>query len=221
MIPVHRMIAKLIYRPRAPVSRVCQEHEFPDLETFKYQIAVLPDGATLRAWNKYQECERRLAIYRWAEGRNDPAQPRQRVLLDDCESAIFLTFEATLQLTKNEFPKTSGSFDRWLQNLPAYDIAMRGIRTLRHLEAHVEASPASSTIVAVQGSSPSLSRTWRLKNFTDRDPIRLRSCPLEAVHLAEWNALVNERSAKEVFKAALLQLGMVLRDADTIAQNAA
>ncbi len=43
----------------------------PDFDHFTYKIATRPVASKLIAWSKLEEGERRLAMYEWAEARND------------------------------------------------------------------------------------------------------------------------------------------------------
>jgi hypothetical protein len=42
-------------------------------------------------------------------------------------------------------------FDRWLEQLPDHDVLVRGLRTLRHLEAHIDSVPTRMHISVVVG----------------------------------------------------------------------
>jgi hypothetical protein len=109
----------------------------PDFTNFLYNIASPPDHPKGAGWDKLKECERRLALYRWAEQINYPQRtphhlplPRHRVFLDDCLSAFLLTLEAALQHVGNQLehcgkiPKRGTTL--WLRGLPEHDLQMRG-----------------------------------------------------------------------------------------------
>jgi len=76
----------------------------PDFDHFTYKIAIRPPATRLIGWCKLEEAERRLAMYKWADGKNEPGNPRNRVLLNDAASAFLLTFEATIHSSKTKFP---------------------------------------------------------------------------------------------------------------------
>lgn len=137
------------------MMRDCEAEAFPDLDHFVYEIAIPSPTSCLTAGRKLQECERRLAVYRWAEWRVDPRTAQNRVLLNDAVSAFLLTFEATLQFVQDHFSKMKlkPGFGDWLKDVPQNDLLVRGIRTLRHFEAHVEHKPPPRRINLVIGDS--------------------------------------------------------------------
>lgn len=53
----------------------------PDFDNFAYSIVLPPTQPKGSAWDKLRECERRLAMFKWADSINDPGWPRQRVFL--------------------------------------------------------------------------------------------------------------------------------------------
>jgi hypothetical protein len=127
----------------------------PDFTNFSYSIVNPPEPAKGRGWDKLKECERRLALYRWAEHLNAPpkgthilGEPPNKVFLDDCLGAFLMTLEAALQYTEDQFEKCGVElrdrksnkigFSDWLRKQRAHDRYMRGLRTLRHFAAHVE-----------------------------------------------------------------------------------
>jgi hypothetical protein len=177
----------------------------PDLEAFPYQVAGGPVNPKARAWAKAREYERRLALYRWAEQLNDPAAPRYRVLLDDCESAILMTLEAVVQFIGDQLHRERGvdRVEAWLQQKPANDLLFRGLRTLRHLEAHIEARPAASLIIAQVGGSPSIRRRWQLASLQQADLDKLRTPRLKSAELAQWNEMIERDSAAELLRRGL------------------
>ena len=167
---------------------------------------------------KLQELRRRLATYRWAESLNDPFTPQFRVLLDDAESAFLLTFEAALQFLRADFTmrRGAGGFGTWFKTAPQNDVAVRALRTLRHLEAHVEARlPHSEIRVQVEGgrdpSRPFLEREWRLPELTVADLSKLERPQLTREDLAEWNAIATTRSAAAIFEHGLRQVSLATK----------
>ena len=151
---------------------------FPDLDNFAPQIAIPPFGSRITAWSKLQECERRLVVYKWAESRNDPRTPKSRVVLNDSVSAFLLSFEATLQFVKDQFNRTASApdFDQWVAQLPENDVVVRGLRTLRHFEAHVESKPPPRLVrLFIGGSLPDgtseteASTDWKLPALQPAD----------------------------------------------------
>jgi hypothetical protein len=187
---------------------------FPDFEHFAYQIANTPDGAQLRAWGKLKECERRVEFYSFVERLSDPSRAQHRILLDDSVSAFLLTFESVLQFLKDEIctPQPTGDFGNWLITLLAYDHIFRGLRTLRHFEAHVEDLPIPSTIKLTIGGPNHLevTRRWHLPCLKSSDLEKIDHSPLKENHLEEWNYVVTQRSVAEILIEGLKRLFTVL-----------
>jgi len=132
----------------------------PDFTNFSYSLVNPPEPAKGLGWDKLKECERRLALYRWAERLNAPLEgthylgrPPQQVFLDDCLSAFLMTFKAALQFTGESLEHSGAIPDRgfssWLRKRRAYDRYMRGLRTLRHFAAHVEMKPVKWGFVII------------------------------------------------------------------------
>lgn len=205
----------------------------PDFANFTYQIAVPFAQGQVRAWGKLRECERRLEMYKWVEILNDPRITQHRILLDDSVSAFLLTFEATQQFLKTQLekspntPKPSSSFKKWwnswLSQQPQYDVTFKGLRTLRHLEAHVEEKPTSSLVmVNLGGSLPDgtsdtdVSRMWRLPKLQQSDLDKLNRPPLEASELNNWNNLVSGMEIANIFTDALWKLKGILVAAEPL-----
>jgi hypothetical protein len=191
---------------------------FPDLDKFAYKHAIRPSGASLRAWPKLEETERRLAVFSWVTAITDPNQPQYHTFLDDCETGFLMAFEATLQFLKDQF-KVDGvqpPFEEWLKLHQAgrsEDIFLRGIRTLRHLEAHVRAELPHSLIVVV-ASRPHVKRQWQLPPLTEAHLDKLWTPRLEAADLTTWNRCVESTSAEDVMTRALSELADVVEDAE-------
>jgi len=187
----------------------------PDFASFDYRLAVAQAEKEPIGWSKLKECERRLALYSWVESRNDASKAQHRVFLDDCLSALLLSYEATLQHVKEAFGNSLAQrdFRSWLLSRPEYDTLVKGLRTLRNIEAHVRCVPIQSSIVAVLGgslpngrSAAEVSRTWRLPTLAQADLGALRSQPLSSRDLQKWNALVGSKSAQQILTEGLLQL---------------
>ena len=189
----------------------------PAFDGLKYEIATRPPQAKALAWDKLEELERRLLFYQWAESLNDPAQPQHRVLLNDAESAFLLTLEAVIQHLKDQWPTGSSSFEAWIRSELQNDLTLRGLRTLRHLEAHVESRPAESTIVASVGTpNPSLERRWRLASLTPEDLRKVHHAKISDGELAAWNDAVTGTSAHSILREALVRLAEVVRTAEAM-----
>lgn len=198
---------------------------FPDFDYFAYRIAIRPTPSKLIAWGKLEEAERRLATYKWAEAKNDPRTPQNRVLLNDAVSAFLLTLEATLQFAKNQFVITPSTpdFDAWLAAQPENDVLLPGLRTLRHFEAHVEAKPPPRLVrLFIGGSLPDgtseteASTDWKLPALQPADLSKLHHAPLRSVDLKDWNNLVESVDAPAIFEQGLIKLRKILEKAETV-----
>ena len=186
----------------------------PDFHNLKYLIAIEPSGSCLIAWNKLRECERRLEMFKWVEALNDPASPQHRILLNDATSAFLLTYEAVLQFTKEQIKTLSTKqFYEWLGKQPKYDLTVKGLRTLRHFEAHVELKSPQSKIIA---SSEKVSRTWRLPPLYATDLDRLLTKPLSETDLSDWNSKVDQVDAVSMFTDGIEKLKAILEAAEGI-----
>ena len=205
----------------------------PDFENLAYAIANKPTGSHVDAWDKLREAERRLVMYKWVEQHNDPATPHHRVLLDDSVSAFLLTFEATIQFLKDQFKRTGTPqqrFDAWFAGRPQNDVCLKGLRALRHLEAHVERRRVPRTVLKTlaayvrvgRGRSRSRDRQngnvgclWQLPKLNPADIAKLDRSPLSVADLQAWNALREADDAKALFERGLLSLKSILDQAET------
>lgn len=175
-----------------------------------HQIAIRPENAQLTAWSKLWECERRLAFYRWVEGLNLPGQHEYKALLGDAITAFLYTYEATLQFALKQFEATRGpkSFWDWADELTEYDLTVKGLRTLRHFEAHVVEMPHSVTVQVRMSeeivSGETNTRTHKIYGLPALQPARLaglrQPTPLDSTDLNAWNERVSKTSVADLFK---------------------
>ena len=200
----------------------------PDFDNFEYTIAIKPPDTRVFAWSKLCECERRLEFFRWIEKLIDPGKGDYRVLLNDAKSAFLLCFEATIQYVisqfVDQFGKAAGEreFYALLKSHAEYDLVIKGIRTLRHIEAHVETKLVPSKVVAVIGGSKAdgtsatrLSRSWHFASLTEVDLQKLHHTPpLASKHLSDWNSMVENTPASDIFAHGLKKLKSILKEAD-------
>jgi hypothetical protein len=184
-------------------SHISQYDTVPllDLDQVDYLIACRPRNASLRAWTKLEETERRWTMFDWGTFVVHDGG-RCTLMMQDFASAYLLSFEATLQVLKDE--KFASGFEQWLATQAAYDLECRGLRTLRHLEAHVRAGALSAKWNAKASSrfaGPSLGGTiaWYWSEITAADLGTLKHAKLQPAELPAWN----DRSAK------LLVLGLM------------
>jgi hypothetical protein len=200
---------------------------FPDLDAVHEAATLRPVDATLSAWTKLAETDRRLAFFRWLVAITDPARPQYHLLLDDAESAFLLSFEATLQLLKNHFspPQWQPGFEVWLEDLQQErdTLVFRAVRTLRHLEAHVRADliPSTLTIHPSSPEEPRVTIRWQFAPLTAADLNSLRTPHLADAELDRWNALARTTAVDVLMAQALGELAEVVGKAERRAQAGA
>jgi hypothetical protein len=172
-------------------SNVASYGSVPLVDLDHYDFAVRrPKHSTLRAWAKLEETDRRSIMFDWATFVIHE-QNRNTTLLNDFASAFLLSFEATLQVVQDE--KRFADFEGWLKSQAAYDLRCRGLRTLRHLEAHVRAGTLSVNHQARSISRFAHSTTggtiaWSWRALEPADLAQLRSSKLDIAELPRWNA---------------------------------
>ena len=196
-----------------------------DFSSFSYSIAQTPTSPKLRAWPKLQECERRLVFYRWVKELKD-VKTRYRLLHDDAVSAFLLSFEVTLQFMKDQFKQEASTqnFDGWVDALAEHDLIVRGIRTLRLLEAHVMEKPTGIVVTGqIQDHLPSgrsesaVSPPRHTLSVLQKADLAMLNRPrLEESELPLWNAHVQATEIDAVFDYALRQLKTILDLAEAI-----
>lgn len=192
----------------------------PDFEHFSYTLVKQPQPAKLLAWSKLKECERRLTMYKWVEQNNNPARPHQLVLLNDALSAFLLSFEAAIQHVADQYDARgiAPAFGQWLVQQPENNELVKGVRTLRHLEAHVQSYPVAGHIKAVIGGGPSsITRRWSLQELQINDIQRLDRPKLKtSSDLATWNSLVQSHNVNTLLSDALDRLNTLMLRLESI-----
>jgi hypothetical protein len=188
-----------------------------DLDNVEYLIVERPPGPTLRAWDKLEETERRWTMFEWATFVITQPNRCQR-LIDDFAGAYLLSLEVTLQVLQDERNFTP-NLDSWLKRQPAYDLTCRGLRTLRHLEAHVRAARLQS-----QRDSRSYSRfagaggsggttAWEWPPLTPGDLQALNSPKLSGQELPAWNSQAASLLVPGLMRHGLTQFKILLENA--------
>lgn len=150
---------------------------------------------------------------------NDPARPQFRVLLTDSVSAFLLTFEAVLQFVKAQFKLESVTinFEEWLIDQPQYAVYVKGLRTLRHFEAHIEKRPVPQRVrlmIHVGQASTITDGKWHFFVLQPTDLKKLRKPELAAEDLDDWNNLADNYDVGEIFKQSLQRLREILVTAE-------
>lgn len=169
--------------------------EIPDFDQLEYMIAKRSVSTRLpRTWTKCEECERRETVFDWATWALARPIGRTR-MMNDLGSAFLLSFEATRQVLKDEMGQVGllpQGFEKWLTLQPPYDLELRGLRTLRHLEAHVrtgelEQNPDRLVDSRFAGPTPGGRAPWHWSPIATADLTSLRSPRLLESELQTWN----------------------------------
>lgn len=193
----------------------------PSLDSFEHGVSNVPPDAKLKAWQKVQETERRLAVATWAMARTDPHSGEHRVLAEDLVGAYFYAAEATVQVLKEEteIVRGKGWFDPWIAGHPQNTIVLRGIRTIRTLAVHVEDIRSSSgiSISVVRGHGGTVTRFWRLPWLTPDALRALKGPKLKETDLDAWKKLRAEWPAGYLMERALTDLRQIVLDAENLA----
>jgi hypothetical protein len=190
-----------------------------DLDHLEYLIVHRPKTSPLRAWGKLQETERRWAMFDWAT--HVIREPNRCVMLiNDFATAFLLSFEATLQVLKAE-AKLPQPFEAWLRTLPDNDLVCRGLRTLRHLEAHVRTGTLAVSRVAIgssrfaSGGGPGSTIPWLFPEMTASDiSVALQTPRITLAELPAWNTIATQTPAVQVMRQGLTSLTKIVVAAD-------
>jgi len=178
----------------------------PDPESFPYSLAVAPSPSVLPiTWARLRMCERRLAIFKKVAAEALSHTPLLTVRVDDELGVFLLCLESALQILREESATqhpAKGRFNKWIGDQPGYDILLKGLRTLRHFEAHVQPRPTEkrATINAghltfVEGRlfrEPGplhVAGSFLLPQVDAEDLKRLLSPALSEPELPAWNDL--------------------------------
>lgn len=207
--------ARLLFPQDAErLRKVFQDGPPPSLDSFEHPISNVPTGATLKAWAKLQETERRLAVARWAMWRTEPETGQHRVLAEDLVAAYFYSFEAVVQVLADELGR--GWLAGWLMNHPNNSLVLRGTRTIRTLAVHVEdvRSESGVTISVVKGRGGTVSRMWRLPWLTEEAFRSLDRPKLGEHELDAWKEIRGKHTAGALMEQALRDLRQIVFDAE-------
>lgn len=204
--------------PHEPLRVVFQDRPPPSLDSFEHPLSNVPEDATLRAWPKLQETERRLAVAVWAMWRTEPESGEHRVLAEDLVGAFFYSFEAAVQVLKEEMEARRVRFEPWISAHPNNTVSLRGIRTIRMLAVHVEdiRSQSGLSVSVVAGRGGTITRNWHLPPLTPEARRTLRSPKLSEDELDAWKELRADRSAGSVMEQALKDLRQIVFDAQQL-----
>jgi hypothetical protein len=120
------------------------------------------------------------------------AKPGLVLFLKDLASAYLLSFEAALEFLKEECFDSRRDFETWLAQRSEYDLECRGLRTLRHLEAHIRPGTISAQVGVFAdsrfaGSTPGGRTTWSWAPISLADFDALHAPALARGELGAWN----------------------------------
>jgi hypothetical protein len=211
----------------------------PDFTKLSYTIVSPPIPAKGRGWDKVKECERCLVKYTWAERRSMPQGPQHdlplpydRQFLSDCLNDFLMALEAAFQFVSNQLHVCGklhkSKFNAWLRNLPEHDLQIRGLRTLRHLNAHVEIYPAGRGIIvniekAVEispkywlATEQTLLHQWLLPILNLNDLTKLTSPELTPADLPDWDMLRSTDDAAKILEHGLRRAQEILLEAEKL-----
>jgi hypothetical protein len=177
---------------------------------------ILPDlSRRLSSWSKAAEVERRLDHFEWlvhVARRPDGIQS----LVLDLASAYLLSFESALQVLQAE--RFSTGFEKWLSSLPANDLTFRGLRTLRHLEAHVRAGALTQRQLGghsrFTGGEGGSNIGWRWAPISIAEFRALRTPRISEAELPDWNRQLEEYLVMDLMRAGVQSLVAVFEEAE-------
>ena len=161
------------------------------------------------------EVERRLDHFEWfVHMARRPTGIQSFVL--DLATAYLLSLESALQVLKKELARSL--FDAWLAGTPANSLVFRGLRTMRHLEAHIRSSTLDqravgghSRFTAGEGGS---NLGWRWGRISDTDFALLDRPRITAAELPAWNAVLEDRLIMDLMRDSIAALVQVFDEAE-------
>lgn len=190
--------------------------DLPEFDQLELHHSNPPEGAILLAWAKLRATERGLLAFDWlVHVVRKPGHCTS--LIDYLASAFLLSFEATLQVLKEEREQSfPNGFDAWLASQQQYTFLCRGLRTLRHLEAHVRpgqlATHHGRTAHSrfASGTDPGNTVAWQLPPISELEFQRLKHPKLRIQELPRWNALVADSFAADMMREGLTSLASLV-----------
>ena len=187
------------------------------LDATPYVYAKRPVDATLAAWSRFEETERRWTMFEWATFAID--QPRgYSLLFHDLASAYLLSLEATLQILRTE--RNDPDFDAWLRSHPTYDLGFRGLRTLRHLHAHVQevaidVNRRNAVVSRFAHTTTGGTLAWRWQPLSAQDLQSLDRPRITVAELDDWNRLNEELLVVGLMRSGLASLRTLMTSAES------
>jgi len=189
-----------------------------DFNDYDLEIVRVPATTHLGVWRNLEDLERRLALYRWAL-HIIRERGRSVWLMEDIARGFLYGFEATIQTLGDQIfgsDRSSGAkINNKLLKSPHYGLDTRGVRSLRHLEAHISLRANPDRLLTSEyggddysgfasGSDSGRTVSW---HFTPLSEDRRKLVKgLSSQDLANWNARIRTTPAREVMRNALLEL---------------
>lgn len=191
--------------------------DLPEFDLLDLQIVVRPPEAKLTAWTRLEATERGLLAFDWLL--HVVRKPGHcTTLVDYLAAAFLLSYESTIQSVKEE--RFTQGFDAWLQNQAGYTLLCRGLRTLRHLEAHVRPSHLPSQFYRhgysrfASGADPGQTVAWQLPPISADEFAQLKTPKLSGGELGNWNSLVDGELAVDLMRRGLADLYQIIAAAE-------
>jgi hypothetical protein len=178
---------------------------------------IKPDSSRrLRAWPKAIEVERRLDAFEWLSHVARRPQGITSFVLD-LSTAYLLSFESAIQILAKE-KQFRGGVDKWLAALPQNDLIFRGLRTLRHLEAHIRPAGLGQRRVGghsrFTGGEGGSNIGWQWSAVPLADFRALKHAKIVEAELPDLNRLLEERLIMDLMRDGLERLASVFAEAE-------
>jgi hypothetical protein len=186
--------------------------EFDNLEP-RY---IRPDASRIvKAWIKAAEVERRLDHFEWLAHVARRQNGIQTFVLD-LASAYLLSFESALQVLQTE--KFPSGFEKWLASLAANGLTLRGLRTLRHLEAHIRVGSLTQRRVGghsrFTGGEGGSDIGWQWAPISLTEFRALRTPRILETELPDWNRQLEDYLIMDLMRLGIQNLVAVFSEAE-------
>jgi hypothetical protein len=192
------------------------EVPLPEFDGLEPRYIKSDPSRTLRAWPKVVEVERRLDAFEWlAHVARRPQGIASFVL--DLSTAYLLSFESAIQVLAEE-KQFRGGVDRWFAAQPGNDLLFRGLRTLRHLEAHIRPGSLAQRRMGghsrFTGGEGGSNIGWQWSAVAVTDFRLLRRPKIAEVELPDLNRLLEERLIMDLMRDGLERLANIFVEAE-------
>jgi hypothetical protein len=178
---------------------------------------IKPDASRkLRSWPKAIEVERRLDAFEWLVHVARRPQGIASFVLD-LSTAYLLSFESAIQVLAEEKRFPNG-VDGWLAARPDNDLLFRGLRTLRHLEAHIRPGSLAQRRVGghsrFTGGEGGSNIGWQWSAVPLTDFRSLKHSKIVEAELPDLNRLLEERLIMDLMREGLERLTNIFAEAE-------